>query len=144
MPIDLVITDIRMPFMDGLEMAKEIRKIQPMVSFIILSGFDDFEYTRQAILIKISDYVLKPVSSDELIPILRGVKASMDERFAQHRDIRLLQERFQRKPAHSAGHLADLADKRQDRRCGSAAQRRAVRSGSHRRRVRRRDHAHMR
>ncbi|MFH1512511.1 MAG: response regulator, partial [Bacillota bacterium] len=94
MPIDLVITDIRMPFMDGLEMAKEIRKLQPMVSFIILSGFDDFEYTRQAIQIKISDYVLKPVSSDELIPILRSVKASMDERFAQHRDVRLLRERF--------------------------------------------------
>jgi len=93
-PIDLVITDIRMPFMDGLEMAKEIRKIQPMVSFIILSGFDDFEFTRQAIQIKISDYVLKPVSSDELIPILRGVKASMDERFAQHRDVRLLQEHY--------------------------------------------------
>jgi two-component system, response regulator YesN len=94
MPIDLVITDIRMPFMDGLQMAKEIRKLQPMVSFIVLSGFDDFEYTRQAIQIKISDYVLKPVSSDELIPILRSVKAGMDERFAQHRDVRLLQERF--------------------------------------------------
>lgn len=93
-PIDLVITDIRMPFMDGLEMAKEIRKLQPMVSFIILSGFDDFEYTRQAIQIRISDYVLKPVSSDDLIPILRSVKASMDERFAQHRDVRLLKERF--------------------------------------------------
>ncbi len=93
-PIDLVITDIRMPFMDGLQMAREIRKIQPMVSFIILSGFDDFEYTRKAIQIKISDYVLKPVSSEELIPILRSVKASMDERFAQHRDVRLLKERF--------------------------------------------------
>jgi two-component system response regulator YesN len=93
-PIDLVITDIRMPFMDGLEMAKEIRKLQPMASFIILSGYDDFEYTRQAIQIGISDYVLKPVSSDDLIPILRSVKASMDERFAQHWDIRLLQERF--------------------------------------------------
>jgi two-component system, response regulator YesN len=94
MPIDLVITDIRMPFLDGLQMAKEIRKLQPMVSFIVLSGYDDFEYTRQAIQIKISDYVLKPVSSDELIPILRSVKNSMDERFAQHRDVRLLQERF--------------------------------------------------
>ena len=94
MPIDLVITDIRMPFMDGLQMAREIRKLQPMVSFIVLSGFDDFEYTRQAIQIKISDYVLKPVSSGELLPILRGMKAAMDERFAQHRDVRLLQERF--------------------------------------------------
>ena len=93
-PIDLVITDIRMPFMDGLEMAKEIRKLQPMVSFIILSGYDDFEYTRQAIQIRISDYVLKPVSSDDLIPILRSVKTSMDERFAQHRDVRILRERF--------------------------------------------------
>ena len=113
-PIDLVITDIRMPFMDGLEMAKEIRKLQPMVSFIILSGYDDFEYTRQAIQIKISDYVLKPVSSDDLIPILRSVKASMDERFAQHRDVRLLQGALQRKPSDPPGIAVDLFDERKD------------------------------
>ena len=91
---DLVVTDIRMPFLDGLEMARRMRLFLPTVQFIVLSGFDEFEYARQAIQIQIKDYILKPISSDEFIDVLRRVKANMDEEFAQRSNTQTLKEHF--------------------------------------------------
>jgi len=89
---DLVVTDIRMPFMDGLEMARRMRKMLPTVQFVVLSGYDEFDYARQAIQIQIKDYVLKPISSDEFVQVLRRVKSHLDEDFAQRSDVRTLKE----------------------------------------------------
>ena len=89
---DLVVTDIRMPFMDGLEMARRMRKILPTVQFVVLSGYDEFDYARQAIQIQIKDYVLKPISSDEFVQVLRRVKSHLDEDFAQRSDVKILKE----------------------------------------------------
>jgi two-component system response regulator YesN len=91
---DLVVTDIRMPFLDGLEMARRMRAALPTVQFIVLSGYDEFEYARQAVQIRIMDYILKPISSEEFITVLRRVKAHMDEDFAQRGNVRALQEHF--------------------------------------------------
>ena len=60
---DLVITDIRMPFMDGLELSRLIRQELPEVKIIILSGYDEFEYAKEAIKIGVVEYLLKPISS---------------------------------------------------------------------------------
>ena len=60
---DILITDIRMPFMDGLELSRLVKKELPDTNIIILSGYDEFEYAKEAIKIGISDYLLKPVSS---------------------------------------------------------------------------------
>ncbi len=89
---DLVVTDIRMPFMDGLEMARRMRKMLPTVQFVVLSGYDEFDYARQAIQIQIKDYVLKPISSDEFVQVLRRVKSHLDEDFAQRSDVKTLRE----------------------------------------------------
>jgi len=70
---DIVITDIEMPFMDGLELSKIIRKNMPRVKIVILSGHDEFEYAREALRIQISEYCLKPVSSSDLLEILQKV-----------------------------------------------------------------------
>lgn len=91
---DLVVTDIRMPFLDGLEMARRMRKTLPTVQFIVLSGYDEFEYARQAVQIQIKDYILKPISSEEFIEVLRRVKAHLDEDFAQRGNVRALQAHF--------------------------------------------------
>ncbi|MCE5342490.1 MAG: response regulator [Eubacteriales bacterium] len=91
---DLVVTDIRMPFLDGLEMARRMRVMLPTVQFIVLSGYDEFEYARQAVQIQIKDYILKPISSEEFISVLRRVKKHLDEDFAQRNNVLALQKHF--------------------------------------------------
>lgn len=64
---DLVITDIRMPGCTGLELVEQLREIYRSVSFIIISGYTNFEYTRLAIQYGVSDYLLKPIDKEELL-----------------------------------------------------------------------------
>ncbi|KAB8126371.1 response regulator [Gracilibacillus oryzae] len=75
---DIVITDIKMPFMDGLTLARILKETLPHVKIIILSGHDEFEYARQAIRIQVEEYCLKPVSSKDLVSILRKVRMEME------------------------------------------------------------------
>jgi len=76
---DILLTDIRMPFMDGLSLAKEVRKIFPWIRIIFISGFDDFEYARTAIQVQADAYLLKPIKNIELIQILEKVILLLDE-----------------------------------------------------------------
>ena len=64
-PIDILFTDIRMPIMDGLELSKEAKKINPNLKIIIYSGFSEFEYAKKAIELGVSSYILKPVNIEE-------------------------------------------------------------------------------
>ncbi|MEG0996679.1 MAG: AraC family transcriptional regulator, partial [Clostridia bacterium] len=91
---DLVITDIRMPLVDGLSMCRQVQKLLPAIRFIILSGYDDFEYARQAISIHCLGYLLKPISSAEFRDMLADTKKRLDDEFAQRRDLGLLQAHF--------------------------------------------------
>ncbi|OLS33530.1 response regulator [Bacillus sp. MRMR6] len=75
---DIVITDIKMPFMDGLELSQILRKKMPNIKIIILSGHDEFEYAREAIRIQVTEYCLKPVSSLDLLKILIKVSLKID------------------------------------------------------------------
>ena len=61
---DLLITDIKMPFMDGLTLAKVAKKEIPGLKVVILSGYDDFNYAKQAINIGVEDYLLKPITKN--------------------------------------------------------------------------------
>lgn len=76
---DVIITDIKMPFMDGLELSRRIKKHLPNTSIIILSGYDEFSYAREAIAIGVSEYLLKPVSKEQLIEALAKVKKEKDK-----------------------------------------------------------------
>ncbi|HZG78411.1 MAG TPA: response regulator, partial [Paenibacillus sp.] len=73
---DLIVTDIRMPGMDGLEMAKRVKGAMPDTVIIVLTGFSDFEYARKALQTQVSHYVLKPVEEAEL---QRAVAESVEE-----------------------------------------------------------------
>ncbi|MCI8525629.1 MAG: response regulator [Oscillospiraceae bacterium] len=77
---DLIITDIRMPGCTGLEMIGQLRKISCGVTFIIISGYTDFEYTRLAIQYGVSDYLLKPISKAELTTTLTRVREDIETR----------------------------------------------------------------
>lgn len=72
---DILITDIRMPFMNGLELSAIVRRMQPNIKIIILSGHDEFEYARQAIRIGVEEYCLKPFSAEDIIRLLRIISA---------------------------------------------------------------------
>lgn len=71
---DVVITDIRMPVMDGIALLTKTREQYPLTKFIITSGFSDFEYARSAINLKVSDYLLKPIDPEELQNVLLRIK----------------------------------------------------------------------
>lgn len=76
---DLVITDIRMPRMDGLELTRWIHLQQPNIKVIIVTGFSDFSFAQQAIKLGVADFLLKPVKKDELIQALTKVKSFIDQ-----------------------------------------------------------------
>ncbi len=70
---DIVITDIKMPFMDGLELSRMIKKDFPQIRVIILSGYDEFEYAKEAIKIGITEYLVKPISLANLLEAVREI-----------------------------------------------------------------------
>ncbi len=69
--VDLIITDIKMPKLDGVGLVKEVKKIDADIPMIIISGYNDFDYLRQAIRYGVNDYLLKPINPIELKDILR-------------------------------------------------------------------------
>lgn len=75
---DILITDIKMPFMDGLALARIVRKDQPWMKIIILSGHDEFQYAKEAISIGVEEYLLKPVSASEMIRSLEKVTRQIE------------------------------------------------------------------
>ncbi len=70
---DILITDIKMPFMDGLELSRLVKKELPGIKIIILSGYDEFEYAKEAIKIGVTDYLLKPMSGAKLLEAVNKV-----------------------------------------------------------------------
>lgn len=79
-PVDIVCTDIKMPFMDGLELCSEIRKLYPDIYLILLSAYGQFDYAKQAIHIKIDEYLLKPISPKELFEALHALVVRLEAR----------------------------------------------------------------
>ena len=92
---DVVMTDIRMPYMDGLTLTARIREKYPSIKILIFSGYDDFEYAKQAIKLKVTEYILKPVNGEELASILNRIRISLDEEIEQRRNLSALQESYQ-------------------------------------------------
>ena len=80
---DVLITDIRMPFMDGLQLSMIVRERMPWVKIIILSGHDEFEYAQKAIKLGVSEYLLKPLSVQDLHNVLHRVAAQLGENSGQ-------------------------------------------------------------
>ncbi len=90
---DILITDIKMPFMDGLTLARIIKKDQPWLKIIILSGHDEFQYAKEAISIGIEEYLLKPISAAEMISTLDRVADRLTEERRRLNDLENLKKK---------------------------------------------------
>ena len=76
---DIVITDIKMPFMNGLELSRILKKEIPNIRIMVLTGYDEFEFAREALSIGADEYILKPFSSEKLIVALNGIAKKINE-----------------------------------------------------------------
>lgn len=89
---DIVVTDIKMPFMDGLELSRFVKRHMPSVKIILLSGHEEFHYALEALRIGVNEYCVKPISSSELSEIVRQVagqidnERELDQKAAEHMD----------------------------------------------------------
>lgn len=75
---DVLITDIKMPFMDGITLIKNIRKDFPLLKIIIVSGFDEFDYAKEAIDLGVSSFITKPITIENIESVLIKVKEELD------------------------------------------------------------------
>ena len=92
--IDVLLTDIKMPYLDGLAMSAELMRTHPSLKLILFSGFDEFEYAKEAIRLNVVEYVLKPVNVEELTQILTRVKNSLDAEIAERRNVEALTKAY--------------------------------------------------
>lgn len=124
---DIVITDIRMPFMDGLTLSRLIKKEMPWIEIIILTGYEEFEYAKESIKLGIAQYLTKPIGGDELLAEVDALAVKIEEK----REEREIKEKYMKEMAEnflqerkdffqylvtgskSAAELLELADKLQ-------------------------------
>jgi len=91
---DILVTDIRMPFMDGLELCRRLRSTMPWMHMVILSGHDDFAYAKEAISLGVKEYLLKPVSVNDLERVLLRLAGNIEKERAQQADLNALKQRL--------------------------------------------------
>ena len=84
---DILVTDIRTPFMDGMELCRNVAATMPWMHIVILSGHDDFAYAQEAISLGVKEYLLKPVSTQDLEPVLLRIAANIAQERARQADI---------------------------------------------------------
>lgn len=77
--VDVLLTDIKMPFMDGLQLAREARALKPQLKILILSGHGEFDYAKTAISLQVSNYLLKPIEPDEFRTVIAAVVQQLQE-----------------------------------------------------------------
>lgn len=91
---DVVITDIKMPYMDGLELSKKLNSDYQNIHIIIFTGFDEFEYAKEAVHLEIDEYMLKPINSQELSDCLKRLKETLDTEREEKLNVKKLEDYF--------------------------------------------------
>ena len=91
---DLLLTDINMPFVDGMELTKFVYENYPDTKVIIISGFDEFEYAKNAVKYQVLEYILKPITPREFLETLMRVKEMFDERRESQRDMKKIRSAY--------------------------------------------------
>lgn len=92
--IDVVLTDIKMPYMDGLTLSHRLKELYPSIKIIIFSGFDEFEYAKEAIRLEAEEYMLKPVDAGELSRVFQKVHDALDQEFDEKQSIHRLKNYY--------------------------------------------------
>ena len=93
---DVLITDITMPFMDGLSLSKTVLSELPNIKIIVISGYSDFEYARKAIELGVEQYLLKPVTKADMITALEGTRKKISEENEQKDYLRQYEQEFKK------------------------------------------------
>ena len=92
---DVLITDIKMPFMDGLQLSRIVHERMPQMKIVILSGHDEFEYAQEAIKLGVTEYLLKPVTVQDLRTVLQKVALKMDHESKEQENLQKLQKQVE-------------------------------------------------
>ncbi len=92
---DIVLTDINMPYMNGLQLIECLSNQYPTIKVLIISGHEDFEYAKKAIYYNVLDYLLKPINKSEIETIFMKVKEQLDEKRKQLQDVHILKQQFE-------------------------------------------------
>ena len=91
---DVVMTDIRMPYMDGLELCGQIREKYPATKLVLFTGFDDFEYAKEAVHLEIEEYILKPLNAAEITKVFEDLKKKLDQEINEKKGAELLKKYY--------------------------------------------------
>lgn len=87
-PVDVLICDIRMPVMTGIDLVKEIYDSKINIKTIFLSGYKEFEYAKKAISYGVKNYIVKPTKYNEIIDVFSKIKLELDEEYAEKQEIK--------------------------------------------------------
>ena len=91
---DVVMTDIKMPYMDGLELSGRLKKEFPTIRILLFTGFDEFEYAKEAVHLEVEEYILKPINSEELTEVFVRLKETLDQDREEKRSVEKLQNYY--------------------------------------------------
>lgn len=110
---DVVLTDIKMPFMSGLELAKRLNHEFPSIKVMLFTGFDEFEYAKEAVHLEVTEYILKPVNPEELTRIFTNLKKTLDRERDEKKNVEKLQNYYlQSLPQLQGNFLSALIERR--------------------------------
>lgn len=96
MHIDVVMTDIKMPYMDGLTLCRKLKESYRNMKVVIYSGFDEFDYAREAVHLEAEEYLLKPISSRDMETVFKKIREKLDQEFDEHRNLSRLSEYYKK------------------------------------------------
>lgn len=107
-PVDAVITDIRMPELDGLELSKKISQLNKDIIVAIISAYNDFEYAQKAISYHVTGYLIKPISHSGIMELIDKINQQISEKTARKQHMELLNSQLEHyKPAYIERQLKD-------------------------------------
>ena len=86
-PVDILLTDIRMPKLDGLALIEQCKLVNPRLKAVLISGYSDFEYTRKALNLQVFDYLLKPVERHQLVDVMERLVKHLHEQQRSDKDL---------------------------------------------------------
>ena len=91
---DVVMTDIKMPYMDGMELSRHIKAEFPATKILLFTGFDEFEYAKEAVHMEVEEYILKPVNSVDITNVFTQMKIKLDQEISEKRNVETLKKYY--------------------------------------------------
>ena len=91
---DVVMTDIKMPYMDGMELSRHIKTEFPATKILLFTGFDEFEYAKEAVHMEVEEYILKPVNSVDITNVFTQMKIKLDQEISEKRNVETLKKYY--------------------------------------------------